>query len=63
MGLKTTTCWEGSRGLVRARLESAIVRASIVSSTLGAEDLEAREIRGGDESGDDEWSEAVELGF
>lgn len=58
MGLKETRCWVGSRGLVfRDFLGSdATVRASIVSSTLGAADLEGREIRTGEESGE-------ELGF
>lgn len=58
-----TTCWVGSRGFVRARLAApaAVVRASMVSSTLGAVDLDGR-VRIGEESGE-EWSDAVELGF
>lgn len=43
----------GSIGLCWARFDLATVSASMVSSTLGADDLEGR-VRSGDESGEEE---------
>lgn len=63
VGLKVTVCWVGSRGLVRVRVDT--VRASMVSSTFGAADLEGREIWGGEESGEEglEVDGLLGLGF